>query len=60
MDKLSELAGYVEHGKSKEAQKLTQQLLGENISPNEIVNKGIIAGLDALGERFEFFDVMSG
>lgn len=56
MDKLSELAGYIEHGKSEEAKKLTQQLLGENISPNEIVTKGLIAGLDALGERFAKFE----
>ena len=56
MDKLSELAGYIEHGKSEEAKKLTQQLLGENISPNDIVNKGLIAGLDALGERFAKFE----
>jgi len=56
MDKLSELAGYIEHGKSEEAKKLTQQLLGENISPNDIVSKGLIAGLDALGERFAKFE----
>lgn len=56
MEKLSELAGFIEHGKSTEAKKITQQLLGENISPNDIVNKGLIAGLDALGERFVKFE----
>ena len=33
MGKLNDLAKYIENGKSEEAKKLTQQLLGENISP---------------------------
>lgn len=55
-DQLSELSGYIEYGKSDEAKKLTQKLLEENVSPNDIVQKGLIAGLDALGLRFEKFE----
>ena len=51
MSTLEKLSEYVEHGKGKEARALTQKLLGENISANNIVQKGIIAGLDAIGEK---------
>ena len=56
MDTLKTLAEYVEKGKAEEAKKLTQKLLGQNISPNQIVTNGLIAGLDALGEKFEKFE----
>lgn len=56
MEQLSQLAEYIEHGKGPEAKKLTQQLLGENVSPNDIVSLGLIAGLNALGERFAKFE----
>jgi 5-methyltetrahydrofolate--homocysteine methyltransferase len=56
MSTLEKLSEYVEHGKGKEARALTQKLLGENISANNIVQKGIIAGLDAIGEKFAAFE----
>lgn len=56
MDDLKKLASYVENGKKQEAKALAQKLLGENISPNEIVQKGLVAGLKLLGERFERFE----
>jgi 5-methyltetrahydrofolate--homocysteine methyltransferase len=56
METLQELADFVEQGKAEEAKKLTQKLLGQNVSPNEIVQKGLIAGLDQLGEKFEKFE----
>jgi 5-methyltetrahydrofolate--homocysteine methyltransferase len=56
METLQMLAEYVEKGKAEEAKKLTQKLLGENISPNQIVTEGLIAGLNALGEKFDKFE----
>ncbi|MEJ2726955.1 MAG: cobalamin-dependent protein [Deltaproteobacteria bacterium] len=56
MGTLQDLAGYVEQGKAEEAKKLTQQLLGQNVSADKIVKEGLIAGLDALGEKFEKFE----
>jgi 5-methyltetrahydrofolate--homocysteine methyltransferase len=56
METLQALADFVEQGKAEEAKKLTQKLLGQNVSPNEIVQKGLIAGLDQLGEKFEKFE----
>ena len=37
METLQALADFVEQGKAEEAKKLTQKLLGQNVSPNEIV-----------------------
>ena len=56
MGTLQDLAAYVEQGKAEEAKKLTQQLLGQNVSADKIVKEGLIAGLDALGEKFEKFE----
>lgn len=56
MSTLQQLAEYVEHGKSQEAKSLAQKLLGENITPNDIVKQGLIVGLDAIGARFEKFE----
>jgi 5-methyltetrahydrofolate--homocysteine methyltransferase len=55
MSTLKKLSEYVEKGKSKEARALTQKLLGDNISADKIVHEGIIAGLDAIGEKFAAF-----
>jgi 5-methyltetrahydrofolate--homocysteine methyltransferase len=56
MSTLQELADFVEHGKRQEAKSLAQKLLGQNISPNDIVKDGLVAGLDQLGARFERFE----
>ena len=56
METLQALAEYVEKGKAEEAKKLTQKLLGDNVSPNQIVTDGLIAGLNALGAKFEKFE----
>jgi 5-methyltetrahydrofolate--homocysteine methyltransferase len=55
MSTLEKLSEYVETGKSKEAKALTQKLLGDNISADKIVHQGVIAGLDAIGEKFAAF-----
>ncbi|MCK4984590.1 MAG: corrinoid protein [Desulfobacterales bacterium] len=56
METLQALADFVEQGKAEEAKKLTQKLLGENVSPDQIVKEGLIAGLDQLGVKFEKFE----
>ena len=56
MATLMELAELVESGKSQEVRALTQKLLGENISADAIITEGVIAGLDALGKKFEKFE----
>ena len=56
MSTLKTLSEYVEQGKGTEAKSLAQKLLGENISPDTIIQEGIVAGLDAIGEKFSCFE----
>jgi 5-methyltetrahydrofolate--homocysteine methyltransferase len=53
MSSLLDLAEYIEEGKGREAKSLAQKLLGENISPNIIIADGLMAGLTAIGAKFE-------
>jgi 5-methyltetrahydrofolate--homocysteine methyltransferase len=53
MDILMKIAQYVEKGQIQEAKEATQQALNvEKISAMEILNKGLIVGLDAVGKAF--------
>lgn len=56
MATLTDLAELVEGGKGQEVRALTQKLLGENVSADAIITEGVIAGLDALGKKFEKFE----
>jgi 5-methyltetrahydrofolate--homocysteine methyltransferase len=40
-------------GRVAEVKKLTDQGLAEGISPNEIINKGLIAGMEGIAVRFK-------
>ncbi len=56
MATLMDLAELVEGGKGQEVRTLTQKLLGENVSADAIIKEGVIAGLGALGKKFEKFE----
>jgi len=56
MATLTDLAELVETGKNQEVRAITQKLLGENVSADAIITEGVIAGLDALGKKFEKFE----
>lgn len=53
MDDLKTLAVCIEQGKDQEAKRLTQLILGQDISADVIVEQGVVAGLSSLGEKFE-------
>ncbi len=50
---LSALANAVIKGDSEEVKKLTKSALDETIDLNEIINNGLIAGMNVIGERFK-------
>ena len=53
MDTLLKISQYVEQGQAKEATEATRHALNvEKTPPVEILNKGLIAGLTAIGEKF--------
>ena len=43
-------------GGAPEAEQRVKELLGKGISPHEIMNDGLIRGMDGVGERFEAGD----
>ena len=53
MDILEEIAIGVEKGDSSSVQALTDKALTQNISVGEILNNGLVAGMDVIGEKFK-------
>ena len=53
MSKLTELSLAVEKGKRNDAKALTQALLDEGMKPLDVVEKGLVPGMAAIGEKFK-------
>lgn len=53
MELLKQLANDIISGKAPAAEAKTQQALDENISPAKILNEGLIAGMNIVGEKFK-------
>jgi len=53
MADLQALAETVIGGNKEEAERLTQEAVGEGVDPASIVNDGLIAGMGVVGEKFK-------
>lgn len=53
MSNFTNLAEAVVAGQAAQVQELVQQLLDEGVSPIDIINKGLIAGMNIVGPRFK-------
>ncbi|MEI8341084.1 MAG: corrinoid protein [Verrucomicrobiota bacterium] len=53
MSTLENLSLAVEKGKRVDAKQLTQTLLDEGMKPLDIVEKGLVPGMSAIGEKFK-------
>jgi 5-methyltetrahydrofolate--homocysteine methyltransferase len=53
MADLSALAENLINGKAQEVKELTQKAMDEGVSPGEILNEGLIKGMNVVGERFK-------
>jgi len=53
MTKLDEIAESLIRGQKDEVEELTHMALAEGINITEILNKGLIGGMDVVGERFK-------
>ena len=53
MDKLKELALAVEKGNAPAAKELTDALLAEGMSAQDVLNKGLLPGMDVVGIKFK-------
>jgi 5-methyltetrahydrofolate--homocysteine methyltransferase len=51
MQELQELALLLEQGQAQKVSALTQQLLNAGVSPQKILNEGLIAGMAVVGEK---------
>ena len=52
-DVLKEMAASLEKGDAAGVKSLTEKALGENLSPADILNGGLVAGMDVVGEKFK-------
>jgi len=52
MSDFAELSKAVEAGDIEGVKKLTQELLDQGVEPRDILEKGLVAGLDVVGEKF--------
>jgi 5-methyltetrahydrofolate--homocysteine methyltransferase len=57
MNTLAEIANGVINGDDEVVGKLTQQLMGEKAAPASILDDGLIAGMNVVGERFKNHEI---
>lgn len=57
MQELQDLALYLEQGQAQKVAALTQQLLDSSVSPQLILNDGLIAGMAVVGEKMRNGDM---
>jgi corrinoid protein of di/trimethylamine methyltransferase len=53
MINLNEISENLQKGKSKIVKELVQQAIDEGIKPEEILDKGLLAGMSVVGEKFK-------
>ncbi len=53
MELLESLSKYLEQGDDKKVLELTKQAIEEKVPPKEILDDGLIAGMNVVGERFK-------
>lgn len=53
MEILNEISSYLQKGKAPQVKELTQKALDEGIPPQKILEEGLLAGLDIIGEKFK-------
>lgn len=54
---LSKIAEALINGKDKEVSELTQKALDEGHKPKEILDKGMIVGMDVVGQKFKNYEI---
>lgn len=53
MSILNEISENLQRGKAKIVKELVQQAIDEGISPKEILEQGLLSGMDVVGEKFK-------
>ena len=53
MSKLEEISKFLQQGRAKNVKALVQEALDEGTSASEILNDGLLAGMNIIGEKFK-------
>lgn len=53
MSRFEEVSTLLQRGKAKDIAALVEQLLKEGVSPKDILNEGLISGMDVIGRKFK-------
>jgi 5-methyltetrahydrofolate--homocysteine methyltransferase len=53
MSRFEEVSTLLQRGKAKDIAALVEQLLKEDVSPKDILNEGLISGMDVIGRKFK-------
>lgn len=57
MSIITEISEYLQQGRAKVVKELVQKALDEGLSATEILNDGLLAGMNVIGEKFKNNDV---
>lgn len=57
MDLVKEILENLQHGDDENVTALTKKALEEKISPKEILDKGLIAGMNIIGEKYKAHEI---
>ena len=50
---LEEMSGFLQKGRAKNVKALVEQALAEGVDPRDILNKGLLAGMMIIGDKFK-------
>lgn len=57
MSILNDISEQMQIGKAKEVERLVREALEQGVAPAEILNKGLLSGMDVVGEKFKNNDI---
>jgi len=57
MDIIKKISDYLQKGDDEKVFELTQQAIAQNIPPDEILNNGLIKGMDVIGDQFRNHEI---
>jgi 5-methyltetrahydrofolate--homocysteine methyltransferase len=57
MDILSRIAQELEAGEDERVAELTREAIAQNLAPKEILDRGLLAGMNVVGEKFRAHEV---
>jgi len=57
MEILNQISEHLQNGDDQKVGELTEVAIGQNLPPAEILNKGLIAGMNVIGEKFRAHEI---